>query len=639
MTSRGTGFLLVMIGSIVAGAIVGREAPRWLGAAGLLWFALEAAVFVFNLRFTAARLQVQRLVGGRDVAVRSATIGRNFTCQTIVTLPRGLGSLPRVEITDRVPARTYAADVGAYAGSLSAGSSVEWTTPITPLSLGRLRWEGVRVDLADRMGFFTASQFLRRPAETNVLPSIVDLESAGLGVKRTNVLPIQGQHRHRRPGSGGELLELRDYRTGDPPRKIAWKLSAKRDRLVTKEYENETPVRATIILDASAAMRVGPPGQAPFDRLATMSAALARRIVEARDPIGLTIFDEEKTSILQPGPGKRQLIRFYSRLSAAAAEAPKPVTCPSSLLVDVAWRFCQEVYPDRMEDAVNRRGGPPYWASLLFHAGTLYFILFLTAVLATFMTMSAMGGKPSVLQVVGLLALPVGLAMSVWTIRRLLRLDSLHQRRLERGRRKKLAALIAVEEGLGPGVLSWFEHDEAAASAALQRFLAKHRVPYSPPIFDAKGKFLLADQGKAERLARILARAIAHAKDDEFFILMVDALSLLEHWDAFVSAVRMALARRHQVAVVFPWPDGLPPPNNAAWLTDGVAGVDLLKLDERAINRLVRLLDFKAYRAAYQLVHRELGRLRVPVICMAEGDVVPRLLDRLESLRRAQRRP
>jgi uncharacterized protein (DUF58 family) len=638
MTSRGLGFLLVMIACIVAGGVLGREAPLWFGAAGLLWFALEATVFTFTTRFVAPSLQVSRFVGGRPVGLRAATVGRPFQCRTVLNLPSRWGTLTRVEVHDRPPARAVIDEPGGYSGCLSSETSPEWTTSITPLAVGRLRWEGVRLDVADRQGFFNASLFVRDPVETSVLPPVVDLESAGLGAKRSNILPIQGMHRHRRPGSGGELLELRDYRPGDPPRKVAWKLSAKRDRLVTKEFEAETPVRTTIFLDASAAMRVGAAGQAPFDRLALMAAALARRIVEARDPIGLTIFDEATTSVLKPAPGKRQLIRFYTRLSATAAEPPKPVVCPSSPLVDLAFRFCEEVYPERMDSSINRRGGPPYWVSLFFHAGTLYFVLFLTAVLATFLTMSAVGGRPAIWQVLGLLALPVGLAMGVWTIRRLLRLDQLHGRRRERGRRKKLAAVLAVEQGLGAGSLSWLEHDEAAMAGATQRFLAEHRVPYSPPIFDAKGRFLLSDIHKAERVAKLLARAVAHAKDDEFFVLMVDALSLLDGWQKFMSAVRTALARKHQVAVVFPWPDGLPPPNNAAWLAEGVAGVDLLKLDERAVNRLVRLLDFKAYRTAYQKVHDELARLRVPVICMAESDVIPQLLDRLESLRLARRR-
>jgi len=639
MTARGFGFLVVLLACIIAGALLQRDAIMWLGVAGALWFGLEAAYFAFMLRFVAPRLEVSRLVAGRPVETRSATIGRTYPCRTIVSLPIRWGALTRIELHDRVPTRAAAMEVGSYAGTLSGGEEVEWTTGLLPLGLGRLRWEGLRVDIADRQGFFAGTLFLRRRAETSVLPPVIDLESAGLGVKRSNILPTQGQHRHRRPGSGGELLDLRDYRAGDPPRKVAWKLSAKRDRLVTKEFEAETPVRSTILLDASAAMRVGPVGQAPFDRLALMAAALARRIVEARDPIGLTIFDETKTTVLQPAPGKRQLFRFYAKLAAAASEAPRPVACPSGPLVEVATRFCNETYPERMNARVNRRGGGPYWASLLFHAGTLYFVLFLTAVVATFLTMSAVGGRPAVWQVLGLLALPVGLAMGVWTIRRLLRLDSLHLRRKERARRKTLAAVVAVEQNLGPGALSWMEHDEAALSASLQRFLAEHRVPYAPPLFDAKGKYLLSDPQKANRVAKLLARAVAHAKDDELFVLMVDVLSLLDGWDSFMSAVRTALARKHQIAVVFPWPDGLPPPNNAAWLAEGVAGVDLLKLDERAINRLVRLLDFKAYRTAYQKVHDELARLRVAVVCMAENDAIPQLLDRLESLRWARRRP
>jgi uncharacterized protein (DUF58 family) len=639
MTKRGFGFLFVMIACVVAGAVLNRAAPMWLGAAGLLWFALEAAVFAFTARFVAPGVVVERTVNGRPVETRSATVGRPYPCRTVVRLSSTWGALPRVELRDRLPSRAMAAEVGAFAGSLVPGAPVEWLTPIVPLALGRLRWDGVRVDLADRQGFFAATLFVRQPVETSVLPPVVDLESAGLGIKRSNILPVQGLHRHRRAGSGGELLDLRDYRPGDPPRNVAWKLSAKRDRLVTKEYEAETPVRSTILLDASASMRVGPAGQAPFDRLALMGAALARRIVEARDPVGLTIFDEATTSVLQPAPGKRQLIRFYARLAASAAEPPKPVTCPSSPLVDLATKFADDVYPDRMDPSVNRRSSAPYWVSLLFHAGTLYFILFLTAVLATFVTMNAVGGRPAMWQVLGLLALPVGLAMGVWTVRRLLKLDTLHFRRQERGRRKKLAALVAVDEGLGPGALSWLEHDEAALSAAVQRFLARHRVAYSPPLFDPRGKYLLSDVNKSQRVAKLLARAVAHAKDDEFFVLMVDALSLLDGWEVFLKAVRTALARKHQVAVVFPWPDGLPPPNNAAWLAEGVAGVDLLRLDERAINRLVRLLDFKAYRAAYLKVHDELARLRVPVVCMAENDAIPQLLNRLEGLRRARRRP
>ena len=73
--------------------------------------------------------------------------------------------------------------------------------------------------------------------------------------QRNQQLP-PGVHRLRSGGSGSELLDLRDYRTGDPPKTIAWKVSARRDRLITKVFENEVPIRCTLFVDVSSSVRV-----------------------------------------------------------------------------------------------------------------------------------------------------------------------------------------------------------------------------------------------------------------------------------------------------------------------------------------------------------------------------------------------
>src|SRR5206468_7778196 len=104
-----------------------------------------------------------------------------------------------------------------------------------------------------------------------VLPRVLVPRGGGAMTKRHNQLPPPGLHRLRHAGSGSELLDLRDYQPGDPPRTIAWKVSAKRDRLVTREYESEVPVRCTLFLDASSSVRVpsppdltdGPPRSGP----------------------------------------------------------------------------------------------------------------------------------------------------------------------------------------------------------------------------------------------------------------------------------------------------------------------------------------------------------------------------------------
>src|SRR5205807_3871464 len=109
--------------------------------------------------------------------------------------------------------------------------------------------------------------FVRAPLVFRILPGTLVGKVGGATKKRTNELPPPGIHRLRQPGSGSELLDLRDYIPGDPPRTIAWKVSARRDKLITKEFESEVPVRCTLFLDTSNSVRLGPPGKVPLARL------------------------------------------------------------------------------------------------------------------------------------------------------------------------------------------------------------------------------------------------------------------------------------------------------------------------------------------------------------------------------------
>ena len=100
--------------------------------------------------------------------------------------------------------------------------------------------------MSDLQGFFAHVTFLREVVFYPVLPAVVGSRGGGPLLKHHNELPPPGIHRLRQPGSATELLDLRDYIPGDPPRTIAWKVSARRDKLITKVYESEVPVRATI---------------------------------------------------------------------------------------------------------------------------------------------------------------------------------------------------------------------------------------------------------------------------------------------------------------------------------------------------------------------------------------------------------
>lgn len=113
---------------------------------------------------------------------------------------------------------------------------------------------------------------------------------------------ITGQHRSPYHGFAVEFATHREYAPGDDIRHIDWKVWSKTDRLYIKEYEEETNLKCTILLDASKSMRYGGsphPGSVPggegrawrkFDYAATAAASLAYLLQQQQDAVGLVTF-------------------------------------------------------------------------------------------------------------------------------------------------------------------------------------------------------------------------------------------------------------------------------------------------------------------------------------------------------------
>src|ERR1700744_1553220 len=65
---------------------------------------------------------------------------------------------------------------------------------------------------------------------------------------------MTGLHRSPRKGFSVEFAEYRAYQSGDDPRYVDWKIAARSDRWVVRQYEEETNLRSTIVLDVSKSM-------------------------------------------------------------------------------------------------------------------------------------------------------------------------------------------------------------------------------------------------------------------------------------------------------------------------------------------------------------------------------------------------
>jgi len=111
---------------------------------------------------------------------------------------------------------------------------------------------------------------------------------------------LSGIHRSPFRGFSVEFTEHRAYQPGDEPRYLDWRILARSDRLFVKQFEEETNLRAVILVDASRSMawRGGPDRltkRAYADRLA---AALALILLRQRDATGLVTFDESVRQVV-----------------------------------------------------------------------------------------------------------------------------------------------------------------------------------------------------------------------------------------------------------------------------------------------------------------------------------------------------
>ena len=128
---------------------------------------------------------------------------------------------------------------------------------------------------------------------------------------------ITGQHKSPYHGFAVEFATHREYAPGDDTRHIDWKVWSRSDRLYIKEYEEETNLKCTILLDCSKSMRYGSKAEVPwskFDYGATAAASLAYLLQQQQDAVGLVTFHRQVERHLPPSSHPSHLKRMLHEL-------------------------------------------------------------------------------------------------------------------------------------------------------------------------------------------------------------------------------------------------------------------------------------------------------------------------------------
>jgi uncharacterized protein (DUF58 family) len=150
---------------------------------------------------------------------------------------------------------------------------------------------------------------------------------------------LSGIHRSPYFGQSVEFLQHREYAPGDDLRHVDWKVWAKQDRLYLKQYEEDTNLRCTLLVDVSKSMQYGQGSLNKFDYAATVAVSLAYLLLRQQDAVGCVAFDE---AIRAKVPLRSKRSHLASVIQAIGASQPSQKTDLSQILRGVA-----EAYPRR----------------------------------------------------------------------------------------------------------------------------------------------------------------------------------------------------------------------------------------------------------------------------------------------------
>ena len=146
-----------------------------------------------------------------------------------------------------------------------------------------------------------------------------------------------GLHASPHKGFSVEFRQHRPYVQGDEIKRLDWKIFGRSDRFYIREYDEETNLRATIVLDASGSMDYrGTKGIHKFDYARKLSAAIAYLLMSQQDAVGLVTFDSKLREFI---PNRTRITHLHHLLDAMVKTQPGKETGLANVIESLAMRL------------------------------------------------------------------------------------------------------------------------------------------------------------------------------------------------------------------------------------------------------------------------------------------------------------
>jgi uncharacterized protein (DUF58 family) len=320
------------------GVLAGTPAMVGWGGAILVAVAIARAVTLVSVaRIRAAGFEmlwtepkrVVRALRGAELELEAEVRNRDTLAARYVKL-RALHS-PNLDVT-----------IEPSAGEVTATGRLKVKVRVRAARVGQHGLYGLALEVRGAPGMFEVPLTFANPYGIDVSPRpLAAYVHAGRGARSALLAPSGRAGRLR--GEGSSLRELREHQPGDPFRRIAWRASARRGKLLVRELEREERDVVWVVLDASVELWSGPVGRAPLDQLVDEAAALLERHLGRGDRVGLAVVAQTPRATIAPDSGPQHghallhaLVTATSTLDASRSDLDE---------LDVAIRVIEHLRP------------------------------------------------------------------------------------------------------------------------------------------------------------------------------------------------------------------------------------------------------------------------------------------------------
>jgi len=307
-------YALMAIGLVPLSLSWNRPMLRWLTLTYDLAL-IGAAIFdAWNSRLP-ERVGIERHFGGR-FAVGAETEVRieiaNRTARDISLI-----------VKDEYPPQMKLSGAREARVGVEAQTSAALVYELTPPKRGRFEFGSIAVRFLSRWRLVWCQTRIDAPVAVKVYPNMRrarEVELRALGTRSFVAARRKSQWR----GEGREFESLRDYVRGDEMRHISWTATARRGRLVTRQYQMERDQTILIMLDAGRLMTARIESETKLDSAVHAALALMSAAARAGDNAGLLVFGRRVKAFLPPKRGAEHLDAALEALHAIEPEMIEP---------------------------------------------------------------------------------------------------------------------------------------------------------------------------------------------------------------------------------------------------------------------------------------------------------------------------